>query len=44
MAICTLQFCEAQLLGRQGRLAMADIKYLEQLRDSVVKLSEDQRS
>ena len=42
--MCTLQFCEAQLLGGQGRLAMADIKYLEQLHDSVFKLSEDQKS
>jgi len=38
-----LQFCEAQLLGRQGRLAMADLRSLERLRDNDVKLTDDQK-
>ena len=38
-----LQFCEAQLLGRQGRLAMADIRSLERAKGHTVKLDDDQR-
>ena len=38
-----LQFCEAQLLGRQGRLAMADIRSLERAKGHTVNLDDDQR-
>eukprot|EP00435_Cladocopium_sp_Y103_P001065 s5055_g1.t1 len=37
-----LQFCEAQLLGRQGRLAMADLRYLERVQSNRVTLTADQ--
>ena len=37
-----LQFCEAQLLGRQGRLAMADIRSLERSKGHLVKLDSEQ--
>lgn len=38
-----LQFCEGQLLGRQGRLALADIRTLERSSAAVVNLSNDLR-
>ena len=38
-----LQFCEAQLLGRQGRLAMADLRLLERSRENRVKIGSDQQ-
>eukprot|EP00435_Cladocopium_sp_Y103_P068239 s333_g31.t1 len=36
-----LQFCEAQILGRQGRLAMADLRILERSASKKVSLSQD---
>ena len=38
-----LQFCEAQLRGRQGRLAIADIRSLERAKGHTVKLDENQK-
>ena len=38
-----LQFCEAELLGRQGKLAMADLRSLERLRDNRVHITAEQR-
>ena len=38
-----LQFCEARLLGRHGRLAMADLRLLERSRENRVKIGPDQQ-
>lgn len=35
-----LQFCEAQLLGRQGRLAISDLRMLERSKSKSVQLGE----
>lgn len=37
-----LQFCEIQLLGLQGRLAMSDLRFLEKLNVRKMKLNNDQ--
>ena len=38
-----LQFCEGQLLGRQGRLALADLRSLERSKERMVKITEEQK-